>query len=204
MKRLSFLYGPACLLMLLFCACHSREVSKKSLVRLVEHDHKFNQEQDVGGIKIRLQYIPYQLMVAQELQGTGDGSRIATLENKYKGQYYFKLYLSKNNKEIIRQLGGMGPYSDMVEILSFRLGEFVNATTEKRDTVSLADYAFEQDYGLSPANTLLLAFPKKDFNASDRITVNIGELGLGIGALQFDFKKGDLNGLPKLNYEHID
>jgi len=43
-------------------------------------------------------------------------------------------------KEVIRQMGGFDKYSDMVQVFSFKMGEFVNLTTPQKDTVALTDY----------------------------------------------------------------
>jgi hypothetical protein len=187
-------------------SCGPRKVSKTRLVSLIEHSKELNQTQEINGIKVQLKYCPYQLLISQELDNSKgdpkdpDTARLSALEKKYSGQYYFRLSYSKNNKEVIRQLGDFHRYSDMLQVFSFELGGFINASTEKNDTLSLKDYAFEQDYGMGSANTSLLVFNKNDFRDINTITVNIGEFGLGIGSMRFNFRQNELTGLPALSY----
>lgn len=193
-------------LLLLSGACHPKEVSRKKLVAMIQHDATLNQEREVNGIKIAMKYIPGQLLVAQELENKGAGGigELPTLERKYEGQYYFRLSLSKDGKELARQAGSAGQYSDMIRLLSFELGKYVNASTETVDSLGLSDYAFEQDFGMSTENKILLVFRKKDFDRSDRINVNVGEFGLGTGSMRFVFSKHEMKGLPALDYRQVD
>jgi hypothetical protein len=186
----------------LFSACHPGEVGKRKLISLIEHDGKLNQAQEINNIKVWVKYIPYQLMVLQEIDNSkpSDTVKLKELERKYGGQYYFRLSFSKNNRELTQQFGSIERYSDMVQTLSFGLAKFINASTERRDTVLLSDYAFEQDYGMSAANSVLLVFKKDEISKAGRITVNIGEFGFGTGNLRFAFSQDDLKSLPKLDY----
>jgi hypothetical protein len=186
-------------------SCGPGKVSKDKLVSLIEHDPTLNQVQEVNGIKVRLKYCPYQLLVLQELGDANtpkyaDTARLHALERKYSGQYYFRLSYSKDNKEVIRQLGSFQQYSDMLQVFSFELGRFINGSTEKNDTLSLADYAFEQDYGMSTASNAMLVFKRSDFDNAKSIRVNIGEFGLGMGSMNFTFPKDKIAGVPPLSY----
>jgi hypothetical protein len=186
--------------------CHPGKVTKQRLVRMIDRDNHLSQTQEVNGIKVQVKYVPYSLMVLQELEGAGsaDTGRLHVLERKYSPQYYFRLTFSKNNQEAIRQLGSFHAYSDMVQVLSFEMRSHINALTETNDTVYLKDYAFEQDFGMSSANASLLVFGRKDFDKCREIHLNIGEFGLGIGELTFVFSKNEMEGLPSLDYTQTD
>jgi hypothetical protein len=182
--------------------CHPGRVTKQRLVRMIDQDKDLTQTREVGGIKVQVKYVPYSLMVFQELEASGgaDTGRLRVLERKYSPQYYFRLTFSKNNQEVIRQLGSFHQYSDMLQVLSFELGSHINALTGAGDTVYLKDYAFEQDFGMSSANSSLLVFARKDFDKSREICLNIGEFGLGIGELRFVFDRKEMEGLPLPDY----
>jgi hypothetical protein len=186
--------------------CHLRRVTKQRLVRMIDQDKDLSQTREVGGIKVQMKYVPYSLMVLQELEASGsaDTDRVRVLEKKYSPQYYFRLTFSKNNQEVIRQLGSFHQYSNMLQVLSFELGSHINALTGKGDTVYLKDYAFEQDFGMSSANASLLVFARKDFDKSREISLNIGEFGLGIGEIRFVFDKKEMEELPLPDYTKTD
>jgi hypothetical protein len=182
-------------------------MSKEELKAFVrEKESGLVQEREVGELKARLQYQPSSLMVAQEL---GEGSEakdkklLDSLQKKYKDSYYFLLSFSVKGKEAIRQLGSFERYSDMVSVLSFEMPRFVNLTTEKRDTVELQDYYFDQTYGMSSSSTVLLAFDKEKLRQSSSLQVNLAECGFGVGALKFSFNKQDLDHTPALDYSTL-
>lgn len=127
-----------------------------------------------------------------------DTARIRALENKYDGQYYFKLSYSRAGKEVIRQLGSYDRYSDMLQVMSFEMGKYITAITDTHDTLALADYLFNQEYGMTNANHLVLVFKKQDLEKAKNFAITIEEFGLGIGITQFEFKKEDLDRTPRL------
>jgi hypothetical protein len=197
---------PLLISLLFLLACSPGKVSRQKLISLIEKNPQLNQVQEINGIKIRLEYCPYELMALQELAGgkNADSATLNGLEKKYSGQYYFRLFFSKNNQEVIRQLGSYQQYSGMLQVFAFGLGGDINATTEKNDTVALRDYSFQQDFGMSTANTSLLVFNKADFKNTAVINVNIGEFGLGVGNVLFTFRQDDLNRVPLLDYARVD
>jgi hypothetical protein len=191
--------------LLLLTSCRqAREVmSRAELTQYInDSDHGLVQQQQVGGLTARLQYQPSALLVAQELETSDqkDSANIAALERKYGSSYYFVLKLSKDGKEAIRQLGSFERYSSMVSVLSFELPRLVNLTTPQRDTVALTDYLFEQSYGMSDGNSILLAFAKEKLKNKSEIEINVAECGLGVGALKFRFHTQDLENTPRLAY----
>jgi hypothetical protein len=189
--------------LILFTACQPGKISKEQLIRLIGHSKELCQTQEINGIKVQAEYVPYQLLVQQEHSGLkkGDTPGLGELEKKYSAQYYFRLSFSKDNKEVIRQLGSYHRYSDMLQVFSFEMGNHINASTERNDTLPLEDYAFEQDYGMSSANKTLLVFAKKDFAVAREIRVNVGEFGLGLGDMTFLFRKEAIDRLPLLEYK---
>jgi len=196
-------------LVLAVAGCQSRQrlMSKREFLKYInDPGHGLVQKTKVKDIDVQISYEPSSLLVAQELTAAGqrDTSVLHTLEKKYSTNYYFLLKFSKNNKELIRQLGSFSQYSDMVQVLSFQMHQFVNLTTAAHDTVEMSDYAFEQTYGMSNANTLLLAFPREKIGKADKVDVNLAECGFGIGSLKFDFDKKDLDQIPRLDYNRLD
>ena len=188
-------------IVILFFSCGTKKLDKNSLIRYVNHSKGLCKVQEVNGFKVQAKFLPYQLLVLQDLglSKKNDTSKINALERKYSGQYYFQLSYSKNNKEAIRQLENFQRYSDMLQVMSFEMGKYIVGTNEKNDTLPLADYVFEQEYGMSSANNMMLVFKKESFSNSKQIDINIGEFGLGIGLMKFEFEKHDIEGIPLLS-----
>lgn len=179
-------------------SCKKRLVTKEQLVNYVRTNHTLTQSIEVNGVITEISFVPYQLMVMQEL-GDGnpmDSAHIAPLDKKYKGQYYFRISFSKNNKEVIRQLDDFQAYSQMVQLLSFRLDNYINATGVADEAIAVEEYAFERNYGLANANRVMIVFKKEDFSRSDQIPIVVKELGFGTGTLHFRFNRKNLDNIP--------
>lgn len=200
---LPVLLSVICLLLINSCKHTEKSMTREQLVKyLTNKENGLVKEQEVNGISTSVSYQPAQMLVAQELDGEQkkDTAVIKELEKKYKDYYYFLLKYSKDGKEAIRQLGDFSRYSDMLQVLSFNMQRFVNATTPQNDTLPLADYLFDQTYGMSDGNTVLLSFEKKQLEKSKTIDINIGECGFRTGNLKFRFEKEQLEKVPALLY----
>jgi cbb3-type cytochrome oxidase subunit 3 len=183
-----------------FFSCNRKKFTKQSLNSYINHSAALNKEQEINGIKVRLKYIPHQLLVWQELGNaqTMDSSKINEIQKKYSGRYYFRLSYSKNNKEVIRQLGSYDRYSDLLQVMSFEMGKYITLYTDKRDTLPLGDFIFDQEYGMTNANNLLLAFNQEKSKSSNTIDIDVSEFGLGIGNTRFEFNKRDIDEVETL------
>lgn len=189
------------------CSGRQRVIAKRDLLKFInDPKHGLVRQQEVNGLTVRVSYEPSSLLVSQELArgGKSDSATIRALTEKYGKYCYFVMEFSRDGKEAIRQAGSFSQYSNMVQVLSFQMGQFINLTTAVRDTVDLADYAFEQTYGMSKANTLLLSFPREKINKADVFEVNLAECGFGVGSLRFPFKRSDLMETPDLDYGKLD
>ncbi|WP_205511073.1 hypothetical protein [Longitalea arenae] len=192
----------------LLCACSGtpKTMSRAELVKFIGNkEHGLSQEQEVNGIKVQVSYRPSALLAAQEL-GNGQlppPAVIDSIESKYKKNYYFLLKYSKDGREAIRQLGDFSRYSDMVQVLSFQMPRFVNVTTAAKDTVPLRDYLFDQTYGMSDGNTVLLCFEKAQLQNKKDIEINVAECGFGTGNLKFHFEEKDIKKVPALDYRKL-
>jgi hypothetical protein len=154
----------------------------------------------VDDIKVDLKYYPGELLALQEFESIDkSGKSYSVLMKKYNDQYYFHLSFSKNGNDLIRQMGSFHQYSDMLQVMSFEMGKYVNASTEKTDSVFLMDYVFDQNYGMSHNTSILLVFSKKHISDAKNLIININEFGLGIGNLPFTFNVDDLDKIPKIS-----
>jgi hypothetical protein len=189
------------------CKERYKIVGKRDLLKYInDPSHELIREEMVHGINTSVSFEPSSLLIARELTALGrkDTVTLRGLEKKYAGNYYFLLKFSKDNKEAIRQMGSFSQYSDMVQVLAFQMQQFVNLTTAAHDTIPISDYAFDQTYGMSNANSLLLAFPKEKIGNADMLDVNVAECGFGTGSLKFNFRKKDLDKIPGLDYNKLD
>lgn len=188
------------------CSEPKSVMTKEELISYINRSKNgLSAEQEVNGVKVNITYRPASLMVVQEIGENEEANKnlIDSLTNKYSSSYYFFLKFSKNGKELIRQLGDFSRYSDMVQVFSFKMGQFVNLTTPEKDTIMLSDYFFDQNYGMSDGNTILLCFDKSKLKNKNELNINVAECGLGIGNLRFSFSKEKLDKTPCLDYDRL-
>jgi hypothetical protein len=82
--------------------------------------------------------------------------------------------------------------------MSFEMGKYITLYTDKRDTLPLGDFIFDQEYGMTNANNLLLAFNQEKSKSSNTIDIDVSEFGLGIGNTRFEFNKRDIDEVETL------
>lgn len=190
-------------LTLLCCSHPPATLSREELFRYIGNKQNgLVKEQQANGLTVRLSYQPSSLLVLQEMEAydnkRGDSVFTRTLEEKYNKSYYFRLKFSKHNREAIRQLGGFDRYSEMLQVLSFRMGSFIYVTTPQKDTLPLSDYYFDQSYGMSDGNTLLLTFDRSRLKDTEQFDIHLQECGFGTGDLRFSFLRKNLLKAPLL------
>jgi len=157
---------------------------------------------EVNGIKAEVTFRPTDLWVHQELGDvSGSVNEIEQLRTKYKDYYYFILSLSRSNKEALHQVqGGMEQYSELVQVLSFRMPEYTTLTTSAADTIPVADFMLNRTYGMSSSTDVLFVFNREKAKQQEWVQFNLNEFGLNIGNQRFRFRCQDLDQAPQLQF----
>ncbi len=203
-KTYLLIAGIFCLLCLA-CSSRHRLLGKRDLEKYISDPaHGLIQKTTVEEADVSVDFEPSSMLAANEFTAGSrrDSVTLHGLQAKYSPNYYFLVKFSKNHKELIRQLPSFSDYSEMVQVLSFRMQQYINLTTD-RDTLQMSDYTYEQTYGMGNANMLLIAFPKKGISGADRLDINLAECGFGLGSLKFSFRKSDLDKVPELDYTKL-
>lgn len=119
--------------------------------------------------------------------------------SRFSENLYFILSLSKGNKELLRQLP-FEKYSQMVQVLSFRMFDFISAKPDEKEPIFPIECLFQQTYGMTNANMLLVVFKKKDLEDCRRLAISIKEFGLGIGELKFQLNASEIEQMEEIDY----
>jgi hypothetical protein len=181
--------------------CKSSHVGKEDLLKYVQDkEHGLVHKITSNGIGMRVSYHPKELLVLQELRGNNklNEKQLEAARKKYSGQEYFMMGLSRNDKEVIRELGSFDRYSDMLQVLSFQMADKITLVSENKDTIPIKDYVFQQTYGMSSENTLLFVFDASKLNKASTWTMHVNEFGLGTGNQKFVFRRHDVERMPAL------
>ena len=192
-------------LLLLLSACSKKEVvnSEQELRQYVLDDENgLWQIKDIEQLKISLRYRPQDLLVLQEIDDEKfDENTVQEKKNKY-GQYqYFVLSFSQDEQGMLYAQKNQKDFSSVLQILSFRLGEFVYGVVDGEE-IPLADYQFSRLYNKSGETSVLIAFENK-VKEDNELKIVVDEFGLGVGRQEFVVKGTDIAAVPRLNFENI-
>jgi len=176
-----------------FTSCKKKITNKQDLIAYIsEPQNGLQKIQQIGDIKVAITYRPGQLTWDKNIT-----SKTASKEKDslYNNQLFFVLSMSAKNKELLRQLE-FSKYSEMVQVLAFRMKEFVSATPDNAKSVEPLSCVFQQTYGMGSANNVLIIFDRKELLSARDLKIGIKEFGLQTGNLEFEFKTDDIKSLP--------
>ncbi len=183
--------------------CTKGLVTESELSKYVsDEDNGLTKSIQVGPTEISVSAQPNDLLVARELRGIASPSSLELLKAKakYEGQYYFILRLSREGKEVVTPAeAGLASFSELLQTLSFEMGDKVNVITSSRDTLHVADYVYNRTFGSATSSDLLFAFKKAStLERVGHLELNLEEFGLGTGSQVFRFEIDDLNDAPQI------
>ncbi len=180
-------------------SCTKTVKSREELLLFINNpENGLLKTEQIGEIKVQSGYLPYELMLNPGK--IKDSVRDSTFE-AYSGKYYFILSFSKHGNELLRQLD-YNLYSDMVQVFSFRMSKFIYIIPDKSRPVKPRECLFQQTYGMSESNSIVLVFESAPLENADNLHLTVNEFGLGTGNISFDFRTKDITDIPHLTYKN--
>lgn len=171
-------------LLLTIISCKPVIRTKNDLIKYISDPaNGLRQEKQINNITISCLYQPvalHQKKINTKIE-----------DKKTSDRACFVLSLAKDNKELLNQLN-YNLYSEMVQVLSFRMPQYVSLIIEGKEPIVPLDVFFQQTYGLSNSNNVLLIFDKAQIANTDEFKIKIKEFGLDLGNLAFGYKSKDL------------
>lgn len=198
-RLISFILIVSCLVA--FWGCQSLPQTPDELAAYAQDpQHGLVQEKQVGPVRMRVQYRPTDLLVAQELPESREAEQIKALRAKY-GQYaYFILSFSQDNQEALYQRADYGQFSETLQNLAFRMNRFTQLTTAQQDTIPLADFAYPRLYGHGSSTQVMLVFDREKIPDDDWVQLTVEDVGLGTGRQHFRFDIEQLHRAPTIDF----
>ncbi len=167
-----------------------------SLTQYVSSSEKYHQETQAGATILSVTYRPTDLVLSGETRENTPANEITEKREHYNSYLYFQLAIQQDGKEWLQQQISLPTYGDLVQTLSFRMGQYVQLITPS-DTLAPVSTYHDRMYGLSKATQLLIAFPRT-LEKEEQIKLVVREFGGGLGMHQFAFQSTDLLNEPEL------
>ena len=179
---------------LFFISCKRSIKNRQELILYVNDPaNGLEKEQQIGKVNAKMTYKPWQLF--KQSGGVMDNQTNKKERYLFDDKLFFVLSLSANNKELLKQLD-FNKYSEMVQVLSFRMKDFMGIVSGDAKPVEPLDCIFQQTYGMGRSNDLLIVFNRNALNVNGTLKLYLKEFGLKIGNLEFDFQADDINAIP--------
>lgn len=153
-----------------------------------------------GPLIITLAWQPWQLLANQSRNNQVSNSQNDKIDlSKY---CYFILSMSNNKQELLRQLD-YGLYSKMVQVFSFQMQSYLTISADRKEPVKPLDCLFQQTYGTSDSNRLLVVFNMNEIKDAKELSISIKEFGLGLGIMNFTIYTKNMRIINDLNTKSI-
>jgi len=182
----------------LLSSCQPASLPAQGLAAyVVDPAHELRQVQQVGELEVGVTYQPVDLLAARELpEFITRQAALDSLRDKYRGSTFFLLSIARNGREVLQPGEGFSQYSDLLQTLSFRMGDYVRLITSRGDTLRPTNYYLDRTYASAGASQLLFAFPAVPATGTWRFQLR--ECGLGTGNLAFPFDAQRVYEVPVL------
>ncbi len=161
--------------------------------------HGYTKEKYVDNIKIKVQYRPIEMMIANEVKHINNISDTSmdSLKKSYGNSRYFIMEIGyderngEKNADLVRAgAATYNAYSEKVQQLAFGLENNVRIVCGK-DTVAPTLYNYERGYELGKKESFVFAFPA--LNTKEIIFIYADEIfGTGINKFQFEINDKDI------------
>lgn len=154
------------LILILFQIFCSSGLSPEEYLSYYEKNkHKYTETIERNSVKAVICYQPNEFFIARELaSNTSDNNEI--INNKYNKSLFFTLSLSSDKKQrgsFLLEREGVQGFSKNVFKNTFNRGNnfFLSIQT---DTVKIADYHYERNWGIGNEDIFLLTFNRNQLN----------------------------------------
>lgn len=185
--------------LLISCGPNTVSTDEELQAYILDEDNGLVKKWNDGDLNVDIILRPSESLVAQEIgKGRPDTTTVSRLRKKYSKNLYFMMSVSKGDAEALHSLDGFGEYSEVLQVLSFRMNEFVRLTTSENDTIPVADFLLNRTYGLTRSTDILFVFSNEKIKDDRWIQFEFNEFGLKTGIQKFRFNTADIYAAPTI------
>lgn len=198
-------YSIWLLLLLVGVACRPQYLDKEALrAYLLDESNGLSSEVKVGAINAKVTYRPTELLALQSVgQKAVNKEEMRRHQQRFDEYVYFILSLEAMGKDALYGTSqNQQDFSNKLQTLSFRMGNYVQLTTALGDTIPVADYIYQRNFGMEGSSSLMFAFNREKALEQPWVSFDLEEFGLGIGNRRFRFETKDILNAPKLKIDN--
>jgi hypothetical protein len=175
--------------------CAKKFDDKKQLLAFIaDGSNGLSAKKVLDHVDVTVSFLPWQ---TQAFNDSFSKTKLNKTQLKEVSQkYYFLVSLSKDHKEVLKQLP-FNEYSEMVQVLSFRMQNYIGVTLDDGEKVEPIACLFQPTYGYANANTVLVVFEKSKLEKANQIQLFITEFGFRTGNITFDFDNQTIEKISK-------
>ncbi len=178
-------------------SCRPQTLTEAELMAFLNDERNgLKKSEEIGGVTATVTYRPTSLLIWQTVGDVTDSVALREAHERYGKYCYFTLSFSMQAREAL--VPSHPRYAEMVNILSFRMHDYLRMTTSAKDTVEMADFAFNRTFGMAGSTDLLLVFPREALASRKWVQLNLGEVGFGLGNQSFRFLTDDIVTCPEV------
>lgn len=197
------LLNPILLLLVLISSCGPKSFEQEEFIEYVtDVENGYKQEKQYGNVKYSLQYRPTDWLVSQSLINTDNQLEIDSLRKHYGNYLYFTLNTSRNGRSLLGDMSeGRDGFSKRVSQLSFGMQNHIFLLTNKKDTLTIADYHSPRFFGMSNSSSTIFVFKKDKLTDNvDWLKFKINDMNLGTGNVSFKIDKEKIDRQPEIKF----
>ncbi len=193
------------LVFLLFSmACTKEKLSPDELKKYIaDPGNGLLKEVTINNYKITVYYRPVDLLTEQRLRTMDKPTMdsVAEIKKRYRGIIHFMLSMEYNNQDILNRFSSDKVlFGEMLNRLSFNMGNYVNLVTSNKDTLPVTESIYPRMYGSTHSTAMLFAFDATKINNASSVDFNLKEFGIPVGNNTFRFAMEDLNNTPEMKF----
>ncbi|MEM9326842.1 MAG: hypothetical protein AAGA85_14345 [Bacteroidota bacterium] len=165
---------------------------------VLDEDHGLTLSKEAGAMNMQVSWRPNDLLVYQEVGSQSNIEIQKESAQKYEDYVYFSLRLSAHGRDALYGVSqNQQQFSENLRMLSFGMADRVRLIAAP-DTIPVADYLYDRDFGLSGTSNLLFVFRKDKLRGKKEVVFQSQEFGLNTGLQNFRFQAKDILNTPRL------
>ncbi len=200
MRKLLFII-PVVSLVLLSCS-DRRTLSPEQYIAWAKASQKeLIKTKEINGYRFTLKFQPAELLILKNAEGLTSEDALDSMKKIQKGIVNLVMDIGSTDNQQSLLRANLAVEEEYYQRMYYYTTDVQKDLylVEGKDTLPCVFYHFEQTFNITPVNSMIMEFERKDPNAPYKDIYFIYEDRiLNAGIIKFQYKKSFLNNLPKL------